>query len=380
MRNRLLLVLVLLAAPTAASARPRFGDPLPGMAASELGAFLDGKDEFREVDEAPEGLGPTFNLDGCAACHDRPAVGGGSRIVETRFGRTENDVFDPLSAEGGSLLQELAIDPACAEVVPGDANVVALRQTTPLFGAGLVEAIPDAQITARAAAEELLDAGLAGRAHLVTSVSDGQVHVGRFGWKAQQALLLDFSGDAYVNEMGITNRLFPQENAPNGNLALLALCDTVEDPEDVTDDIDAFTDFMRFLAPPPQRSQLSQRIQRGAQVFVGAGCAFCHYTGYVAASPRPAIDGRTVEAFSDFLLHDIGTGDGVVQGDAQGTEFRTAPLWGLRRSAPYLHDGSASTVSLAIESHAGQAAAARDAFLALPSGDRRAMLRFLRTL
>jgi len=376
----MLFVLVLLAAPALANARTRFGDPLLGVSASEMGAFLDGKDEFREVEEAPEGLGPTFNLDGCAACHNRPAVGGGSRIVETRFGRIENDVFDPLAGQGGSLLQERANDPACAEVVPGNANVAALRQTTPLFGAGLVEAIPDAQISARADDEAVLDPGVAGRTHLVTSVSDGEVHVGRFGWKAQHALLLDFSGDAYVNEMGITNRLFPEENAPNGDLGLLASCDTVADPEDVTDDIDAFTDFMRFLAPPQQRAQSSPRIQRGAQAFVSAGCAFCHYTGYVAASPSPAIGGQLVEAFSDFLLHDIGTGDGIVQGDAQGTEIRTAPLWGLRRSGPYLHDGSASTISLAIESHGGQATAARDAYLALPAEDRRAIIRFLRTL
>src|SRR6185436_1703908 len=294
-RNRMLFVLVLLAAPALASARTRFGDPLLGVSASEMGAFLDGKDEFREVEEAPEGLGPTFNLDGCAACHNRPAVGGGSRIVETRFGRIENDVFDPLAGQGGSLLQERANDPACAEVVPANANVAALRQTTPLFGAGLVEAIPDAQISARADDEALLDPGVAGRTHLVTSVSDGEVHVGRFGWKAQQALLLDFSGDAYVNEMGITNRLFPQENAPNGDLGLLASCDTVADPEDVTDDIDAFTAFMRLLAPPQQRAQSSPRIQRGAQAFVSAGCAFCHYTGYVAASPSPAIGGQLVE-------------------------------------------------------------------------------------
>ena len=378
--RRLFLLLGLFTTAGLVDAGVRFGDPLPGSSASELDAFFDGQEEFREIEEAPGGLGPTFNLDGCAACHNRPAVGGGSRIIETRFGWTDNTVFDPLAAQGGSLLQQSSSDPACAEIVPGNANVFAQRQTTPLFGAGLVEAIPDADITARADAETLLDAGRAGRAHLVTSVSDAQVHVGRFGWKAQQALLLDFSGDAYVNEMGITNRLFPEENAPNGDLALLALCDDVADPEDVDDDIDAFTNFMRFLAPPPPRPQLSTRVLRGAQLFDEIGCAFCHYAGYVAASQSQAIDGQTVNAFSDFLLHDIGTGDGIVQGDAAGTEIRTAPLWGLRKSAPYLHDGSAVTVTLAIERHAAQGASAADAFRALEPFDRRALLRFLRTL
>jgi CxxC motif-containing protein (DUF1111 family) len=203
--------------------------------------------------------------------------------------------------------------------------------------------------------------------------------VGRFGWKAQQADLLSFSGDAYLNEMGVTNRLFPIENAPNGDVDLLQICDTTPDPEDIHDNIDLFTDFMQFLAPPP-RGAIGASELAGEAIATNIGCLDCHRPTYTAVSPVSAIDGQSVHAYSDFLLHDIGTGDGIVQGDAQGNEIRTAPLWGLRRSGPYLHDGRARRVTDAIEAHGGQAQAARDAFAQLPSSNRAALLKFLRSL
>ena len=237
------------------SATAAAGSPLCGLTTAQLADFADGLADFSEKESVKDGLGPIFNNDSCAACHFKPAVGGSSAILETRFGRTVNGHFDPLSAEGGSLLQLFAINKAAQEVIPTDANVIAQRQTTPLFGLGLIEAIPDSAILEIAARSK--PDGIFGRPSMVVDIVTGQTRVGRFGWKAQQATLLAFSGDAYLNEIGITSRLFPQENAPNGNTDLLQKFDKVPDPEDVVDPatgkagIDHFTDFMRFLAPLP---------------------------------------------------------------------------------------------------------------------------------
>jgi CxxC motif-containing protein (DUF1111 family) len=157
-------------------------------------------------------------------------------VFVTRFGRAANGVFDPLTSLGGSLLQERAIDPSGLEHMPREANVVVRRQSTPLFGLGLIEAIPDATIL-RGVRTKPVD-GVLGKASMVVDAASGRTRVGRFGWKGQQATLLSFSGDAYLNEMGITNRLFPIENAPNGNVALLKKLDTVRDPEDQVDPLD----------------------------------------------------------------------------------------------------------------------------------------------
>src|SRR5262245_48124075 len=234
----------------------QFGHPLPGLTTSQLADFAVGLDAFQEPDTPQSGLGPIFNGLSCVACHSLPAVGGSSPTNETRFGRLVNGQFDPLTELGGSLLQQFAIDPDCQEVIPAEANVVAQRQTTPLFGLGLMEAIPDSDILQSALCRNT--DGVTGRASLVQDVVSGQQRVGRFGWKAQQATLLAFSGDADLNEVGITSRRFPHENAPNGYANRLEACDIIADPEDDEDpvtgraDIDAFTDFMRFLAPPPQ--------------------------------------------------------------------------------------------------------------------------------
>src|SRR6266516_2366632 len=216
-----------------ASGPVQFGDPLPGLTTDQLAAFGAGLEHFQEEDTPESGLGPIFNNVSCVVCHSVPAVGGSSAILETRFGRFMNGHFDPLTELGGSLLQQSAIDPACQEFVPPEANVIAQRQSTPLFGLGLIEAIPDGAILQNAASPK--PDGITGRPSIVQDVASGQRRVGRFGWKAQQATLLAFSADAYLNEMGITSRLFPQENAPNGNSELLAHCDTITDPEDQVD-------------------------------------------------------------------------------------------------------------------------------------------------
>ena len=306
-------------------------------------------------------------------------------VTVTRFGRVVNGVFDPLTQLGGSLLQRFAIDPGVRETVPREANVVAQRLSTPLFGAGLIEAIPDATIEALARQQK--PDGVRGRAAIIDDLASGTKRVGRFGWKAQQASLTTFAGDAYVNEMGITNRLFPVENAPNGNRALLARFDKFADPEDPADpttnrgDIDSLADFMRMLAAPSPTRQ-SQSASEGERLFSQAGCAVCHQpTMQTGPSPIAALDRKTVALYSDLLLHDMGRlNDSIAQASAGMREMKTPPLWGLRMRQPFLHDGRAATLDEAIRAHDGEGAPARDRYMQLSPLNSQQILDFLRTL
>jgi len=369
--------------PTGSGAN--FGDPLPNLTAAQFADFAEGLEDFQEEDTAASGLGPVFNNVSCVACHSVPAIGGGSAILETRFGRLADGHFDPLTAQGGSLLQLSAIDPLAQEVVPPNANVVAKRITTPLFGAGLIEAIPDFAIIQNA--HERKPDNISGRISIVTDVASGNTRVGRFGWKAQQATLLAFAGDAYLNEIGITSRLFPKENPPNGNLQLLAKYDTVADPEDAEDpatgkaDIDHFADFMRLLAPPPKLA-LSFAARAGQDVFSQIGCAGCHEPTFVTGpNAVKALDRKVVPLYSDLLLHDMGSlGDGIAQGAARPSEMRTPPLWGLRGRGPFLHDGRAATIATAIRMHDGEAARVRDRFNRLGPTQQQQLLAFLNAI
>ncbi|AMS31577.1 hypothetical protein AEM42_02670 [Betaproteobacteria bacterium UKL13-2] len=364
--------------------RTGFGQALPGLTAAELTAFEEGRVEFTNVETPAAGLGPIFNGVSCIQCHAAPAIGGGSRITVTRFGRVENGVFDPLDALGGSLLQPLTIFPQLHETIPPQANVVAERISPPLFGLGLIEAIPDATLIANAAAPK--PDGVKGRAALVTDVVSGQTRVGRFGWKAQQATLLAFSADAYNNEMGITNRFFPNENAPNGNQELLrrftankGIDDTVG--PDGRSDIDAAADFIRFLAAPPTLTKSASALT-GETLFIQSGCATCH-TPTLRTGPNSiaALDRRNVNLYSDLLLHDMGTlGDGIGQADAGMREMRTAPLWGIRARDRYLHDGRAHTIDAAIRAHEGEGSVSRDRYTRLSPRLRQSIVDFLGTL
>lgn len=361
-----------------------FGRALAGLSAELMAAFNEGRTEFTNVETPEGGLGPIFNGRSCAECHSAPAVGGGSRTVVTRFGRVENGVFDSLESLGGSLLQRFAINPAARETIPHEANVVAQRISTPVFGLGLMEAIPDSTLLANAAQPK--PDGVAGRAAEIIDVVSGQKRIGRFGWKSQQATILAFSGDAYTNEMGITNRLFPTENAPNGNQQLLRRFQTTTGIEDTVgadgrSDIDAATDFMRLLAPPPQLAKSASAII-GESLFSQTGCATCH-TPSLRTGPNaiPALDRKPVNLYSDLLLHDMGRlGDGIAQANAGMHEMRTAPLWGLRARDRYLHDGRANSVDAAIRGHEGEALVSRDRYTRLSPQLRQSVLDFLSTL
>ena len=363
----------------------RYGEPLIGLTANQLSDFMEGRADFTNVETPATGLGPIFNRDSCVACHGGPAVGGSSPVFVTRFGRTANGVFDPLTSLGGSLLQERAISRDGLEKIPPQANVIAKRQSTPLFGLGLIEAIPDATIL-RGVRTTAVN-GVLGKASMVQDVATGRRLVGRFGWKAQQANLLTFSGDAYLNEMGITSRLFPTENAPNGNVALLTRLDKVRDPEDQVDpadgkgDIDRLANFMRFIAAPPT-APVTASTAFGAKIFFDVGCASCH-TPMMMTGPSPvaALNAKTVMLYSDLLLHDMGPlGDGIAQGSAGARDMKTPPLWGLNVSGPYLHDGRAATIEAAIQAHDGEARIIMENYLKLNADQKRLLVEFLKSI
>lgn len=363
----------------------QFGVPLDGLTAVETLAFEAGREEFEAVETVEGGLGPIFNDSSCVACHSAASTGGASARSVTRFGRLSNGQFDPLEQLGGSLLQAQAINPEAQEVIPPEANVVALRISTPLFGAGLIEAISDQTIELNA--QRPRPDGVTGRAAKVLDVASGTVRVGRFGWKAQQATLLAFAGDAYLNEMGVTSRLFPTENAPNGRQDLLLKYDRVADVEDAVDpatgksDIDHAADFMRFLAPPPPVRPMALSLA-GARQFEQAACSACHLPVMLTgASPSKALAHQPVRLYSDLLLHNMGAlGDGIAQAAASGKEIRTAPLWGLRARTVFLHDGRASTVDQAIRQHAGAALRSRQRYQAMKPDEQKALLAFLMSI
>jgi len=363
----------------------KFANPIAGLSASQLTEFNAAKTVFLEVETEDAGLGPIFNDVSCVACHFRGGAGGASRTAVTRFGKITNGIYDPLEALGGPLLQKRAIAPKYLERVPPEANIVANRITTPLFGAGLIEAISDSTILANATASK--PDGVKGRAAVVSDAITGESRVGRFGWKSQHATLNAFSADAYLNEMGVTNAFFPHENAPNGNLALLTEADKFSDPEDkpsVTDpkaDFILTADYMRLLAPVP-RTPTNSSIIKGETVFKEIGCAVCHVPSMkTGISSITALSNRTVDLYSDLLLHNMGSlGDGMTQSAANGMEMRTAPLWGLRLRDAFLHDGRASTVELAVIAHAGEAQVARDRFKKLTADRKKLLLDFLHSL
>src|SRR5690349_16645828 len=375
---------LLLTAIAGADAPIKYGDPVSGLTPTQLTLFTEGRNEFGQAEEADEGLGPVFNNTSCAACHSSPRVGGDSNIVETRFGRMDGTTFDPMASHGGSLLQVSGIDPThgCpGETVPADATIRANRKTTPLFGLGLVDQVPDATLQQLAQNQRHTAPDVAGQASSVVDAASGRQRVGRFGWKAQVATLLTFSADAYLNEMGITSPIFPKDNAPNGDTAILDRCDKVASIEDDGSGVAAFTDFMTMLAPPP-RGAMNTEAERGAQIFERIGCAVCHVPQLTTgASNIPALANVTFAPFSDFLLHDMGAlGDGIVQGAASGRQMRTAPLWGLGTRNRYLHDARASRLEDAIQAHDGQGSTAAAAFLGLSKADEKDLIKFLQSL
>jgi CxxC motif-containing protein (DUF1111 family) len=348
--------------------------------------------EFTGPEDTAAGLGPIFNGNGCGECHiANQTLGATSQIVERRAGFWNGTTF--VDHPGGSLIQDRAFDPNDQElVIPASTNVIALRSTISVMGDGFVEAIANTTLQNLAAAQPAAQRGQL--INVPVLEFPGATRVGRFGHKDQQASILSFSADAYVNEMGITSPLQPNENTSNGR--------TVPEPPDappgVDDegvDVELFALFMRStLAPPvdPVRAASADAVA-GSTQFNNIGCGVCHTRTIVTAAPGTLINGgamrvskalgdKIIHPFSDFMLHDVATGDGIVQNGGVTTrnKIRTAPLWGLRARGRFMHDGLTFSLEDAIARHGGQGATARTNFNNLTAANRKRVLAFLLSL
>jgi CxxC motif-containing protein (DUF1111 family) len=401
------LVLVVLSANGWAQEAPRSFETQNGLLPQKQ--FEEALATFKEVETAAKGLGIHFNEASCAACHaaprDRALPGGSGAITEIRAGHLgTNGEFIP--APGGTLITTKALGGATPEIMAlSPTQNVRDRFITPsLFGAGFVECVPDEEL--RKIAKEQASQSHGRIRGLIRDVpvleAKGKTAVGRFGWASQHASLLSFSADAYRNEMGITSPLEPNDNTLLGD----PVDDGVRDPEDAAEpfgqDVALFADFMRALpAPPrliPSAPKEAKEIEEGMKVFRNIGCSSCHLTELETASAGELVNARTFRIpkalgnkkfhpYSDFLLHDIGTGPTILREglppEAKG-HVRTAALWGvgtrLVKGEPLLHDGSARTLEEAIQRHKNSAAPEAQNFQRLKEVDRTRLLKFLRSL
>ena len=359
--------------------------------------FDAAKGAFEEREGLEDGLGPVYNAQSCTECHQNPVTGGISQITELRAGHL--DVFGNfLDGPGGSLINDRAINAEIQERVGGAETVRTLRVSTNVLGAGFVEAINSNTIIAIANAQPGQSNGVIAGQVIQVPVGEapGSVRTGRFGWKNQHASLLSFSGDAYLNEMGITSRLNPTENTSVGR----PVSDGIADPEDVEDadgiaDIDNFTTFMRATKAPPRDTALAATAaaQAGSNLFSSIGCNICHVRTITTAAVGTVINGgaftvpvalgnKIIHPFSDFLLHNIGTGDGIVQNGGQATanKLRTMPLWGTRTRDRHMHDSLSLTFTDAILRHAGEARDVTSRFRALSATQQTQIITFLQSL
>jgi CxxC motif-containing protein (DUF1111 family) len=348
---------------------------------------------FNEQEGISDGLGPLYNAQSCGACHQNPVSGGNSQVTELRAGHYDGISF--YDHPGGSLINDRAINALIQELVMGGNEVRTLRLSSSTLGLGFVEAIADSTLMDIANSQPGSTGGRINGVAIRVPVAEttNSRRIGRFGWKDQHGSLVSFAADAYLNEMGITSPLQPTENNSNGES--IADYDTVADPEDDGDDVESFADFMRATKAPPRDTQLASTPDAlvGAQLFQQAGCNICHVSTIVTARAGTVINGgkfrvsdalgdKIIHPYSDFLLHDIGTGDGIVQNGGQSTrnKIRTAPLWGLRTRTRLMHDGVSVSFHDAILRHAGEATFVVDNYLALSNSQKSQILTFLRSL
>jgi CxxC motif-containing protein (DUF1111 family) len=415
------------------------GGMLEGLTHIQQEVFRAGLEDFGEEDGILSGLGPRFNLDSCAGCHAQPAIGGTSPRVNPQVAvATANDARNVVpsfikldgpvrearfkynadgSRDGG--VHALFVISGRKDRDGGDAtgctitqenfeaqvarqNVI-FRIPTPVFGLGLIEAIPDYVIVAnqRATASTRSALGVRGRPNFTLPTpnpnrngNDGTI--ARFGWKAQNKSLLLFAGEAYNVEQGISNELFPHERAEEANCQFAWVPNDTTNMDgataaDMLSGIQKFTFFMKFLAPP-EPAGLTESAKRGKGLFSSTGCAACHTpTLMTGPSEVAALNKKPVNLYSDLMLHAMGPGlaDDILQGNAAGDEFRTSPLWGLGQRIFFLHDGRTSDLKEAILAHrsagtsrfpASEANQVIARYLDLSEGDKQHLLNFLRSL
>ena len=429
------------------------GGPLQGLTADETTFFLDGQARFAEIEAvnngSNNGLGPRFNSNQCFSCHSQPSMGGTSPaknplpdvaalagaknvvpwfivpngpVREARFKKSastaDGGVHDLFVITGrsdapGCNITQFDFLPAGNPLTGqgGNRNII-FRIPTPVFGGGLIEAIPDAAILANQQANTSAKSQLGihghANAHLSGNVNlsanDGTIT--RFGWKAQNKSLLMFSGEAYNVEMGISNQLFPQERdetpsclftpTPNDNLNFTTTPSTtssgISNPA-IISDIEAFSNFMRMLAPPTPIPP-TPSSEKGRETFGRIGCVHCHTPSFTtgkmiasgsATSPSAALSNQTANLYSDLLVHHMGKGlaDGITQGGAGPDEFRTAPLWGVGQRVFFLHDGRTTNLVAAIRDHKSKGSEANriiEHFNKLSTQEQQEVIDFLRSL
>jgi CxxC motif-containing protein (DUF1111 family) len=412
---------------------PGAGLPFGDLTDNEHSFFEVGLEDFEEAEFVGEGMGPRFNLDGCAGCHLQPAVGGTSPAVNpqvavaTAFG-AQNTVPSFITANGpvrearfkfnsngsrdGGVHALFTIrgrndgtgDASGCTAVQDDfatqvaRNNVIFRIPTPTFGAGLMEMIPDRTLVNNVNASPNTKAALGISGRLNRNGNDGTVS--RFGWKAQNQSLLLFSGEAYNVEMGISNELFQVEREEAASCQFATLPNDVTNvdgplPTDTVSAVEKFAFFMRFLAPPTPSTNTpggATSISRGRALFTSVGCGLCHTpTLRTGTSTVAALSNKDANLFSDLALHQMGPGlaDDVLQGAARGDEFRTAPLWGLGQRIFFLHDGRTSDLRAAIAAHRSsgnsqfgpsEANEVVNRYNSLSSGSKQDVLNFLRSL
>jgi CxxC motif-containing protein (DUF1111 family) len=373
-------------------------EPVPG------DTFVLDQQVYETFHDVNTGLGPVYNGRACAECHQNPVSGGASQFTELRIGHLDQDgnFVNPTvpiddgaaSITGRSILNDRAVVPAAQEHIPATENIRALRAALNTLGDGFVESIDDSTLQAIATAQPLLSSGrIHGEAIEVPIFeAPGQTRVGRFGWKDQHGSLLSFVADAYLNEMGVTNRLRPTDTTTIGKVTT--------DPEDKPDnlglaDIDHFAAFVRGTRVPPRDANLQSTpgAVLGERLFTAIGCAACHVPVIVTAPPGTLVNGGTfavpqalgnkiIHPYSDFLLHDVRTGDGIVQAGPQDTahKLRTAALWGLRMRPRYMHDLLSLSLQNAIERHQGEAEDVTRRFLELSPTEQQELVTFLNSL
>ena len=359
--------------PIAEGITARLGEPLPSATIEQVATFNRGKSVFLRKFDLSDGLGPAFNVVSCGACHERPTAGGSAGLYRNFFlaGRLINGFFEPSNSAGmaGGVLRVYRYSPdgEFRPSVPDTTTIFAQRNSIPMFGVGLLAGISDAEILSREDASDLDGDGISGRANFDSGM------VGRFGRKAQTVSIEGFVRGPLFNHMGITTRpltatqrfnlpfkaiVAPDASSTQGNaLTVFQVAspetsnsdtDGISDPELSSNDLFDLINFIMLLAAP-QLENATTQSERGRQLFIQSDCAACHV-------PRLMGPSGPLHVYSDLLLHDMGDalGDGITQNLATGNEFRTQPLWGLSTVGPYLHDGRAETIVVAILAHAGE--------------------------